>query len=265
MDLAGCGVIAMMKLRVPPAHAADHKKIIAGLLFFFSVFAVMLIASDNGPDGLLIDSIGHTLSYYTIVGNILLCLESALVLLGRAPSGRPIFHGCAIYSAILMFIVCLMTDIAKPDVNNFNPDLVIAHILNPFLAIALWWKTDKPIRYRMRDAFVLVSPPALWVIFVLLRGALVGEYPYFWIDPDVVGTACMYGNLFLLCGTAIFIAFAFVAFTQSRFLKNQSATVPGSRSLGSSKRIRTAMRYDRRDHDKRGVPRDRRRSANLAW
>jgi hypothetical protein len=228
----------------------DKIRLIATLLLFSSVFSVFQIGSNTDQYRPPVEAIVHGLSYYTVVGNGLLSLESVLILLGWPPAARPGYHGCAVYSAILMFIVCLSLDLGSPGWSNFSPDLVIAHILNPLLAACLSWKAGKPIRYRVRDVFILLLPAFLWVVFVQIRGPLSGEYPYFWIDPNAVGVACMYQNLFWLCGTAIFVAFAFVAFSQFRFVNARKAMVNGAqRRWAPSRRAAVAIRSRLRDRD----------------
>ncbi len=89
-----------------------------------------------------------------------------------------------------------------------------------------------PGRNRLRWATVWVATvfPALWAVYTLVRGRMVGWYPYFFLDPALVGGYRAVGTYAL--GLSMFIlAVAFLTVAATRL-----PAVPGGPDPGRARR-----------------------------
>ena len=76
---------------------------------------------------------------------------------------------------------------------------VLLHFVIPPLAILEWILSPGRGRAAWRTPFIAVGFTIGWGIVTLIRGAVVGWYPYFFLDPGQVSL----GQLALLCGIAL--------------------------------------------------------------
>ncbi len=74
-------------------------------------------------------------------------------------------------------------DLAIPWVNS------VLHEIIP-VVILMDWLIDPPtVRLTRRQGLLWLSFPAAWIVYVLIRGAIVGKYPYPFLDPANGGYA----------------------------------------------------------------------------
>jgi hypothetical protein len=66
---------------------------------------------------------------------------------------------------------------------------VTAHSLSPLLGIVWWAGAVAPGRLRLWHAVAWLVYPIAYLGYWLVRGPIVGEYPYFFIDVDELGYA----------------------------------------------------------------------------
>jgi hypothetical protein len=84
-------------------------------------------------------------------------------------------------------------------------DLVL-HFWLPFFALLDWLFAPGRGRVRWRAVAVVVAFPVLWGAVTMARGALVGWYPYFFLDPAQVsgpGEFALFGGVALLLFAAV--------------------------------------------------------------
>ena len=147
-------------------------------------------------------------SYFTILSNLL----AVVSLVGGAARGdRPPSRGWDLLrgQAVVMMTVTLVVYallLADVDVNLEDQWVnIVVHRLFPIVVI-VDWLIDPPIDpVSIRDSLVWLAFPLLWTGYTLVRGALVGWYPYPFLDPanGGYGTVAAYIGGILIFGSIV--------------------------------------------------------------
>jgi hypothetical protein len=158
-----------------------------GLLTFVAIGAQLLTLSNEGH----LDLVNY-FSYFTILSNL---IGATLLLMGaarwRAPRSDTIDllrGGAVVYLGVTFIVFALLlsntdTDLAIPWVNS------VLHEIIP-IVIVIDWLIDPPTgRLTTRQGLLWLAFPAVWIVYVLVRGALVNKYPYPFLDPANGGYA----------------------------------------------------------------------------
>lgn len=147
-------------------------------------------------------------SYFTILSNL---LASAVFLLGATRRGPTSTRTWALVrgQAVVMMTVTLVVfavllsgtdvDVTQPLVN------MIVHQLFPIVVIVDWLVDPPGERISVRDSLIWLTFPLIWTAYSLIRGALVGWYPYPFLDPanGGYGTVAMYIVGILIFGIVV--------------------------------------------------------------
>lgn len=150
------------------------------------------------------------LSYFTILANLLVLGSYAFTLvvpdsrLGNS-FGRPsVSTGLLLYIALVSSLyTILLARIWHPPgwqgVAN-----VILHYATPLLYLAYWLLFVPKETLPWRLALIWLAFPAGYLIWVLGRGAILGDYPYFFMNPASLGYSRLL--LYALGLTGVFYA-----------------------------------------------------------
>jgi len=79
------------------------------------------------------------------------------------------------------------------------------HTVVPAGYLIFWWTAVPRGALAMRDIPRWLSWPTLYCVYAFIRGAIIDEYPYFFVDVSTIGYAAAIRN-----SIVILIAFAFV-------------------------------------------------------
>jgi hypothetical protein len=161
-----------------------------------------------------------TLSYFTNLTNTLIVVMAATLLSGR---GRPArwFSSPPLQAAFSLYI--LFVGLAFWSVLGGPEDVeawwlwipeVTAHSLSPLLGVVWWVGAVERGRLRLWHPFAWLAYPIGYLGFWLVRGPIVGEYPYFFIDVDALG----YGGVAVWTGILVagFLILGLVMFAIDR-------------------------------------------------
>ena len=154
-------------------------------------------------------------SYWTVQTNTLVALACAIPLLApRSAAGRfferPIVRmALAIYIATtgLIYLV-LLSGLWNPAGFQRVVDITL-HYVTPILYPLSWLLLEEHGRLQWRDAPKLLIYPLIYVTYTLLRGALIGTYPYPFVDvnelglPQVLINSAALAVVFLLAGLVL--------------------------------------------------------------
>lgn len=137
----------------------------------------------------------HLFSYFTVHSTLLLIVAVLLALLSTAVNGaEPVwltaFRALATtYTVVSGTVFAVLLANAELFGHLFLVPLSskVMHFVLPVYAVADFLLG--PYRHRLRWSTVWVAMifPALWAVYTLARGRMVGWYPYFFLDPDRVG------------------------------------------------------------------------------
>ena len=80
------------------------------------------------------------------------------------------------------------------------PELT-AHTLSPILGVLFWYRCVEKGEVNGRHPFIWLIYPLAYLFYWLIRGPLVGYYPYFFVDVNLLG----YGGVAIWSGALIVV------------------------------------------------------------
>jgi hypothetical protein len=125
-------------------------------------------------------------SYFTIDSNL---IATGVLIAGAATRDRPatpaldlVRGGAVVYMSITGIVFTLLlsntdVDTAIPWVNS------VVHELMPLVMLADWLITPPLAKLRLGQGMLWLSFPLVWIVYTLIRGAIVNKYPYPFLDP----------------------------------------------------------------------------------
>jgi hypothetical protein len=166
----------------------------------------------------LAGSIVQLASYFTILTNILVAVSlTAVLLVPKSAVGR-FFARISSATAIAVYItiVALVYNLVlRPFWNAkgaFKTNDELLHVIVPALYLLNWLflLPKKGLVWRALPGWLIF--PLCYLFYVIIRGALTGFYPYFFVDAKSFGYAAVALNAFILlivfavfCALFIFI------------------------------------------------------------
>lgn len=178
------------------------------------VLMEVAVAVVDGPGaaGTMLERIVRLFSYFTILSNVLVCVVAVLLAVRPDRDGR-LFRVARLDALLCIAVTGLVYNTvltgllelsAAGAVSNF-----LLHVLTPLLVVVGWLVVGPRPRIDRSTVWWSVVAPLAWVAYTFVRGAIVGWYPYPFLD---VGKN---GYLASLVSTAVvavvFLALAFAA------------------------------------------------------
>jgi hypothetical protein len=122
------------------------------------------------------------LSFYTILTNLFLVLIY-LSDLTKAPrlgwfreqTTRTMMAGVILL--VMVFYHVMLSGLWSPEGWHKVAD-VLLHYVTPVFFLLWWWIFSEHGGVRMRDIPIMLLPSLVYVIYTLVRGAMIGTYPY---------------------------------------------------------------------------------------
>ncbi len=147
------------------------------------------------------------ISYFTILSNLAVLLVCVSALTGW-PSffARPAVRGAVtVYIALTGVVYAvLLRDTWEPQGLWRLTDASL-HYVVPAVSLLAWLASPDHGTLRWRHAVAWLAFPLLYLVWVLLRGARSGEYPYPFLDAAGLGLSVVLFNAVALLG--VFLAF----------------------------------------------------------
>jgi hypothetical protein len=130
-------------------------------------------------------------SFFTIESNVLavvsLVVAALVVATGRTESqGLTVFRLVAVTYMTVTLIVynLLLRGIELPQGQTVPWSNEILHVVGPLLVIADWLFAPGRNRLEWNRVWAVVIFPIVWAAYTLIRGPIVGWYPYPFLDPQ---------------------------------------------------------------------------------
>lgn len=155
-------------------------------------------------------------SYYTILTNILVAVFATTQLLASENKQQGFLFGPAMETAIALHITIvgfiynlllrgLWTEGGLQAVLND-----VLHTLIPIMVLVYWWSFTNARNLRYGQVFTWLIYPAVYFIFIGLRGAASGWYPYPFLNVSAIGypealTNCLYVAIAFLLFSLILV------------------------------------------------------------
>lgn len=184
--------------------------LIAGRLFFALLALAAIITQfaihlHHGFDAV------NFFSYFTNLSNIffaiMLLVGAVFLIRRREPTiTGDLIRGAAVVAMAVVGLVyfALLRD---EDLGTLLPWVnVVVHMIMPVVAVADWLYEPPKTPLTVRHLGFWLIYPLLYLIYTLIRGAVVGFYPYPFLNPAKVGGA---GVVMAYC-LAIFVVFLLI-------------------------------------------------------
>jgi hypothetical protein len=139
----------------------------------------------------LVASLAHFLSYFTIVSNIAVVVAYIGAPRGqsRAWLGPHVTRGMtlAMIALVMLAYFFIISRTEHPQGIAWLSAMTMHYVTPPLYA--LWWVLYVPHgRLKPRDVGAMLIPSVIYMIYVLIRGRLVGDYPYAMLDATRFGS-----------------------------------------------------------------------------
>lgn len=166
------------------------------------------LSTDNG------ESVAHALvmyfGYFTVLTNIFVALVASARLAGaRTKLTSESVRGCATTAIVLVGLGYhfLLRNVWNPEGWQWVADVTL-HYAVPLAAIAYWCLFPPRQRQPASAPLTWAAYPLVYFSYAIARGAMIGSYPYYFIDLSQLGFGQVAVNAIgLLAG---FIALGFV-------------------------------------------------------
>lgn len=129
-------------------------------------------------------------SYFTNLSNLFAALVLLAAASGAALTQRPGFDLLRGAAAVQMALVGLVFGalLRDADLGDLRPWVnTVVHMVMPVVVVADWLLAPPQSRLRPRHLAAVLVFPTLYLAYTLARGALLGWYPYPFLNPAQVG------------------------------------------------------------------------------
>jgi hypothetical protein len=160
---------------------------VAGYRTVFAVLGIVAIAVQAGElSGRGALNPGNFFSFFTIQSNL---IAAGVLLIGairwqtdRSPALDFVRGGAVVYmtvTGIVFFLLLRNTDVdtAVPWVNS------VVHEVMPAVIVADWLIDPPAARISLWKGLLWLAYPLAWIVYTLIRGAILNWYPYPFVNP----------------------------------------------------------------------------------
>ncbi len=168
--------------------------------------------------------VANLFAFFTILSNLLVAATD-LVLAAR-PTARSTLLRVARFDAVLAItITAVVYHVLLAGLDRFTGAEAFAnqlwHTVSPLLTVVGWVLFGPRGLVDRRVVVLSLAYPVAWLVFTLVRGALIGWYPYPFLRVDELG----YGPVALYCAaiTLLFLVVAAGAAGMERLLAVRAA------------------------------------------
>jgi hypothetical protein len=166
---------------------------VGALLGWFALALQLYLMLVQAPGPERLTAVITYFSFFTILTNILTALVFTAVALqpkagwGQWLSRPSVQAAAAVYIAIVgMVYQLLLRQLWNPQGAQWVAD-VLLHSMIP-LGYVLYWLLFAPrAGLSWKDAATWLTYPAVYLVYILARGAMSGLYPYPFVDVNVLG------------------------------------------------------------------------------
>ena len=162
----------------------------------------------------LLGGLVNFFSFFTVLTNTLAVVVLSYALVKRDSAAKRFFLAPKISSGIAVSIAVvglayslLLRHLWQPEGFQFIADELL-HDVMPVLFLIYWWRCVPKGTLRLKHIGAWVVYPLVYFAYVLLRGHLLGQYQYPFIDVDSLG----YPQVFVNAG-GILAGFIVIALT----------------------------------------------------
>ncbi|MHA6782897.1 Pr6Pr family membrane protein [Pseudonocardia saturnea] len=206
-----------------------HAVTAAVVVVAFVIQIPITAADESGVFDTPAARVANLFTFFTILTNLLVGGTSAAIALRPAHRSRLLavlrvdaVLGIAVTAAVYHTLLADLYDLRGAE--EFANQLF--HSVSPALALAGWLLFGPRGLVDRRVVLASLAYPLVWLVFTLVRGALIGWYPYPFVDVDVLG----YPQVLLNClgVTLLFLVLAAALLGLDRLLPGRRERDPAT-------------------------------------
>jgi hypothetical protein len=165
----------------------------------------------TGEGQTVLAAIWRLVGYFTILTNLLVAVVATAIVV--RPTGALAGPRLRLVTVTAIILVGLVYSIALRDVWNPTGWQAVAdhglHDVIPPLFLVVWLLTDHG-RVAWRDIGWVLALPIGYCLYVYLRGAADGWYPYYFLDPGQLAASRLALNIALLAAGFLAVGLALI-------------------------------------------------------
>ena len=159
-------------------------------------------------------------SYFTILSNIVVAIVMTMLVLRphvffeKSRRGR-IWQALRLDSVLMITITGVVYQLLLATGGKTGWDFVsdtLQHAVNPVITVLVWLVAGPRGILQWRTVAAAMVVPIIWAVYSLTRGAVVGAYPYFFLDVATNGLVSVIVFIVQIMIAAIVISMLFLAF-----------------------------------------------------
>jgi hypothetical protein len=133
------------------------------------------------------------LGYFTILTNLLVCLSLTMPLVAPTTTLGKVFCRSEFIAGVATSILFVGISYHVLLRNTYHPQglsllaNVLLHYIMPILYMIYWWFYSPKIALRWIHPLIWGVYPTAYLIYALIRGEIIGNYPYAFIDAAAIG------------------------------------------------------------------------------
>ena len=173
------------------------------------------------------------LSFMTIWTNIIVALFFTSQITASDNRLGRIFSKPSVQAALLVYIIIVgliyhlfLAKQWNPQGWEFIADQIL-HTAVPLFYFVVWLFFADKQRMKLTTAFSWLSYPVAYIFYTLIRGAIIGKYPYFFIDVTKLGYGMTFRNIGLIAAAYVILGVVVI------LLNNLLRRNHGSAELGT--------------------------------
>ncbi|ACQ78525.1 conserved hypothetical protein [Beutenbergia cavernae DSM 12333] len=157
------------------------RAVVVALVLSAEIYLIVLIGEAFNP--------ANHFSYFTVLSNVLGAVVLGIGIFRPVPD---VVRGAAATYLVVTFVVYGLllrgVDVQTPSYANW-----VLHFVVPILVTLEWLLAPPARRLAVRDVAWWLVFPAVYLVYTLIRGPIVGWYPYPFLDPREQGYAAVAG------------------------------------------------------------------------
>ena len=159
-------------------------------------------------------------SYFTILSNLLVTIACTILLFKPTSTVGKFFSKPTTLTALTIYItvVGLVYNIvlrflwAPQGLQKLIDELL--HSVIPILFIAYWYICVSKNLLKWKHVYFWLLFPFIYCIYILVRGAITGLYPYPFINVATLGYNTVFSNIAILVAAFLFIGLLFIGISK---------------------------------------------------
>ncbi len=171
-----------------------------GLILQFSISIPSYMAAGRS----LVNTLVQLFSFYTILSNLLIAVCLTAILTAPKSKWGSFFLRETVLTAITLYItiVAIIYNTVLRNIGHLEGLFKVAnellHVINPVLFIIYWLAFVPKAILKLKDVLPRLWFPFIYFIYVLIRGAISGDYPYPFLNVAKAGYAQVMLNALIL-------------------------------------------------------------------